>query len=306
MALFGHDDRNLELLEKRFKVHAYIKREQATGDIALILRGSKKKIDKATEYLSNITQPEYVAGNAKIPMEYALETNHRKTIEIPGSIITTYANKTIIPQTPNQAAYIRAIEENDIVVSIGPAGTGKTYLAVAYALRCLKNQQVSRIVLTRPVVEAGEKLGFLPGDLYEKLYPYLKPLYDALFVMLGAEKFKALQTTETIEIIPLAYMRGRTIDNAFIILDEAQNTTMGQMKMFLTRMGAGSKIVVTGDVTQIDLENKNLSGLRMLEEILEGTPGLRFVHLTEADVVRHHIVKRIIRAFEDWESRASK
>ncbi|MBI4064682.1 MAG: PhoH family protein [Elusimicrobia bacterium] len=223
--------------------------------------------------------------------------------EHPDAVYVTHINKPIMAKSDNQRQYVQAMKNNDLVIAFGPAGTGKTFLAVAYGLRCLKEGKVSRIVLTRPVVEAGEKLGFLPGDLYEKVYPYLKPLYDAFFMMLGPEKFKALQVTETIEIVPLAYMRGRTLEDAFIILDEAQNTTQTQMKMFLTRMGRGSKIVITGDTTQIDLENKKLSGLEVTESILNGIPGVVFIKLNEQDVVRHDIVRHVIRAYEEWENR---
>ncbi|MBI4667652.1 MAG: PhoH family protein [Elusimicrobia bacterium] len=247
------------------------------------------------DYLSGHHQPQE-AGS-----EPARENEDSRAC--PQAVFTTYFNRGIVPKTGNQNKYVEAMESNDIVVAIGPAGTGKTFLAVAYALKCLNDKKVSRIVLSRPVVEAGEKLGFLPGDLYEKLYPYLKPLYDAFFAMLGPEKFKSMQVTETIEIVPLAYMRGRTLEDAFIILDEAQNTTQNQMKMFLTRMGQGSRIVVTGDITQVDLENKKLSGLEISEQILAGIDNVVFIRLDETDVVRHPLVKRVIRAYDDWEKR---
>ncbi len=181
------------------------------------------------------------------------------------------------------------------MIGIGPAGTGKTFLAVACALRALQSGQVSRIVITRPVVEAGERLGFLPGDLYEKINPYLKPLYDAFYIMLGPEKFRYFREEETVEIVPLAYMRGSTIDDAFIVLDEAQNTTPEQMKMFLTRLGTGSKAMITGDITQIDLDAKIRSGLIVAEKILHGIAGIKFMHFKKADVVRHELVKHILR-----------
>jgi phosphate starvation-inducible protein PhoH and related proteins len=211
--------------------------------------------------------------------------------------------KSIRPKTPSQREYVDAIAKNDLVVAIGPAGTGKTYLAVAMALASLKAGQVTRIVLTRPVVEAGEKLGFLPGDFYDKVNPYLQPLYDAFYVMLGPDRFRLYRDEETIEIVPLAYMRGRTLDNAFIILDEGQNATPEQMKMFLTRMGQGSKVVVNGDITQIDLESRKKSGLVNLPLILKGVPGIQFVHFGEADVVRHGLVREVIRAYNDWDKR---
>ena len=214
---------------------------------------------------------------------------------------TSGLGKAVRPKTVTQKAYVEAIGKNDLVVAIGPAGTGKTYLSVACALAALKGGQVSKIVLTRPVVEAGEKLGFLPGDFYDKVNPYLKPLYDAFYAMLGPDRFRLYRDEETIEIVPLAYMRGRTLENAFIILDEAQNATPEQIKMFLTRTGSGSKVVVNGDVTQIDLASKRLSGLINLPMILKGVPGIHFVHFTEADVVRHKLVKDILHAYNDWE-----
>jgi phosphate starvation-inducible PhoH-like protein len=196
---------------------------------------------------------------------------------------------------------VEAIGSHDLVVGIGPAGTGKTYLAVACALAALKTDKVSRIILTRPVVEAGEKLGFLPGDFYEKVNPYLRPLYDAFHAMLGPDRFRLYRDEETIEIAPLAYMRGRTLENAFIILDEGQNATPEQTKMLLTRMGQGSKLVVNGDITQIDLASRKMSGLIQLPLILKGIAGAAMIHFTQEDVVRHPLVKEILRAYEDWE-----
>ncbi|MGQ9732896.1 MAG: PhoH family protein, partial [Candidatus Zipacnadales bacterium] len=206
----------------------------------------------------------------------------------------------------NQKKYIDAIRKYDIVIGIGPAGTGKTFLAVASALNCLESQKVSRIVLTRPVVEAGEKLGFLPGDLYEKINPYLRPLYDAFYTMLGPEKFRRYKEDETIEIVPLAYMRGRTLEDAFIILDEAQNTVPKQMKMFLTRMGEGSHMVVTGDISQIDLPESGASGLVHACHVLRGVPGIALCELTDSDIVRHQLVQRIVRAYEAHEDLRSR
>jgi phosphate starvation-inducible PhoH-like protein len=221
----------------------------------------------------------------------------------PDSVYVTVTGAAIRPQTPSQQAYVKAIRDNDMVFGVGPAGTGKTYLAVACAIAALESGRVNRIVLTRPVVEAGEKLGFLPGDFYEKVHPYLKPLYDAFHNMVGADRFRQLREDETIEIIPLAYMRGRTLDEAFAILDEAQNTTPEQMKMFLTRMGNGSRMVITGDVTQIDLDKKLTSGLVQIQDVLRGVEGIDFVRFSEVDVVRHPLVKKIIRAFDAWDER---
>ena len=222
------------------------------------------------------------------------------------NILMTNHGRQIKAKTLGQMDYVRTIKENFITFGIGPAGTGKTYLAVALAVASLKTKEVERIILTRPAVEAGEKLGFLPGDLQEKVDPYLRPLYDALFDMLGSETVQKYLVKGTIEVAPLAYMRGRTLNDAFIILDEAQNTTPEQMKMILTRLGFGSKMVVTGDVTQIDLPNGKNSGLTQAERILHNVPGVGIIRFTEKDVVRHEIVASIIRAYEAFENRSKK
>lgn len=211
--------------------------------------------------------------------------------------------KPIRPYTNGQKDYIRAIRENDVTFAIGPAGTGKTYLAVAQAVAFLKSAKVNRIILVRPVVEAGEKLGYLPGNLIDKVEPYLRPLYDAFYDLLPTEKFKRYFEKDIIELAPLAYMRGRTLNDCFIILDEAQNTTPEQMKMFLTRLGFGSKAVVTGDITQVDLPSNKESGLKLVQNILNDIPGIAFVRLSNRDVVRHEIVQRIVRAYEDYDQR---
>jgi phosphate starvation-inducible PhoH-like protein len=208
--------------------------------------------------------------------------------------------KPVEPKTAGQEEYVAAMEKHDIVVSIGPAGTGKTYLAVAMAVAALRRKEVERIVLVRPAVEAGESLGYLPGDYQEKIAPYLRPLYDALREMMDPEKVKRLTEIGTIEVIPLAYMRGRTLNDAFVILDEAQNSTMPQMKMFLTRLGFNSRAVITGDITQIDLANKEMSGLVRIQSILADIDGIEFTYLTENDVVRHRLVREIIKAFERY------
>lgn len=213
-------------------------------------------------------------------------------------IVTTAAGKPIKAKTLGQKAYIEKISSNDVVFGIGPAGTGKTYLAVAMAVRAFKNNEVNRIILTRPAVEAGENLGFLPGDLQDKVDPYLRPLYDALFEIMGFETYQALVEKGIIEVAPLAYMRGRTLDNSFVILDEAQNTTYEQMKMFLTRLGYGSKAIITGDKTQVDLPRGRKSGLVSAFSILEGVKGIEFMNFTSIDVVRHPLVQRIIDAYE--------
>lgn len=221
-------------------------------------------------------------------------------------LLVTHSGRTLRPKTVGQANYIRAIRRNDIVFGIGPAGTGKTYLAMAMAVDAFRKQSVERIILTRPAVEAGESLGFLPGDLQEKIDPYLRPLYDALFDIMGFEMFTRMKEKGLIEVAPLAYMRGRTLDNAFIILDEAQNTSNEQMKMLLTRLGYGSKAVITGDITQIDLPRGRASGLVSVGRILNNVTGIEFVRLSKSDVVRHPLVQRIIDAYEKHEEAADK
>jgi phosphate starvation-inducible protein PhoH and related proteins len=216
------------------------------------------------------------------------------------NIIVYKRNEFIKPKTATQIEYTKKVKDNDIVFAIGPAGTGKTYLAVAFAISALKNKQINKIVLSRPAVEAGESLGFLPGDLSEKIDPYLKPLYDALEDMIPLEKLKLYIEKKVIEIVPLAYMRGRTLNNSFVILDEAQNATNVQMKMFLTRLGPNSKAIITGDITQIDLQGKEHSGLVQIQNILKNIPDIEFVYFTKNDVVRHKLVKDIIDAYERY------
>lgn len=218
-------------------------------------------------------------------------------------VIIFHRSKAIRAKTPGQHEYVQAIHDNVITFVIGPAGTGKTYLAMAMAVQALKSKTISRIILTRPAVEAGEKLGFLPGDLYEKVDPYLRPLYDALYDMMEVEQFRRLMDQGTIEIAPLAYMRGRTLNDSFIILDEAQNTSPEQIKMFLTRLGFGSKVVVTGDVTQSDLPKSDVSGLVAVEQIVTGIEGTAFIRLSAKDVVRHKIVQRIVEAYKKFDDR---
>ncbi|MDI3270024.1 MAG: PhoH family protein [Bacillota bacterium] len=220
-----------------------------------------------------------------------------------GAVLISARGKAIRPKTLGQRRYIDAIRREGLVFGIGPAGTGKTYLAMAMAVHAFRQREVNRIVLTRPAVEAGEKLGFLPGDLQEKVDPYLRPLYDALYDILGVDSFEKQIQRGFIEVAPLAYMRGRTLDDSFVILDEAQNTTPEQMKMFLTRLGFGSKAVVTGDVTQIDLPPQSPSGLIQVQSVLQGIPGVEFVYFTEEDVVRHPLVQAIIRAYDEYEQK---
>ncbi|HPX71024.1 MAG TPA: PhoH family protein, partial [Bacillota bacterium] len=237
---------------------------------------------------------EYILTLSKEGVSYTQSNISRNVI------CFTHKGKPLKPKTIGQRRYVEAIKENDISFGIGPAGTGKTYIAVAMAVNALKNKEVEKLVLARPAVEAGERLGFLPGDLQEKVDPYLRPLYDALYDILGRDAALRLKEKETIEVVPLAYMRGRTLDNSFIILDEAQNATKEQMKMFLTRMGFGSKVIVTGDITQIDLPRGKRSGLVDAMKVLDGVEGIAFCRLNDSDVVRHPLVRRIVNAYDRY------
>lgn len=289
LLLFGQHDQNLRALEQKYGVQIF-----GRGEV-LSIRGGPGKVEKALLAIDEMRE------HLSQGMSSSEELPEAPLGSASSSTYTNTVGKSFRPRTPNQKVYASAILANDLVVGIGPAGTGKTYMAVACALSALKDNKVSKIILTRPVVEAGEKLGFLPGDFYEKVNPYLRPLYDAFYVMLGPDRFRLYRDEETIEIAPLAYMRGRTLEDAFIILDEGQNTTTEQMKMLLTRMGQGSKLVVNGDITQIDLPSKKMSGLVPLPMILKGIPGVQIVHFTPEDVVRHALVKEVLRAYEDWE-----
>lgn len=296
--LFGGLDKNLELIEKELKV------DIIQRDNELILKGENTEEAQKilTEMMQVLEKGEkldahkigYIADLSDRGISYQAE-NVSKDI-----ICFTHAGKPLRPKTIGQKTYVNAIRDNDIVFGIGPAGTGKTYIAVAMAVTAFKNKQVQKIILARPAVEAGERLGFLPGDLQEKVDPYLRPLYDALYDVLGRESALRLKEKEVIEVVPLAYMRGRTLDNSFIILDEAQNTTPEQMKMFLTRMGFGSKVVVTGDITQIDLPSGKKSGLIEASRVLRNVSEIKFCRMKDADVVRHHLVKKIINAYDAY------
>lgn len=273
----------------------------------MCIRGRDEDVEKTVsivEDLSRIAQKGHMVGKKDIVL--LLEYPEKESVNISSLrddvILVTPRGKRVFPKTPGQKRYVDTMRNYDLVFAIGPAGTGKTYLAMAMALVALKNKSVARIILTRPAIEAGERLGFLPGDLQEKVDPYLRPLYDALYDMLEAEKIQKYMERGIIEVAPLAYMRGRTLNDAFVILDEAQNTTPEQMKMFLTRMGFGSKYVVTGDITQIDLPSDRESGLIQAQRILKDVEGLAFVYLTEQDVVRHDLVQRIIKAYNIYES----
>lgn len=298
--LFGSMDANLQLIREATGV------DIIQRDDGLTLKGPAKHIQDARrilEELETMIRKGEKIDSQKLHYVIALESEGVSYGEhnVSGDTIAfTCQGRPIKPKTIGQKRYVNSIRKRDVVFAIGPAGTGKTYLAVAMAVRAMKNKEVQKIILARPAVEAGENLGFLPGDLQDKVDPYLRPLYDALYDMLGREKALALKEKEIIEVVPLAYMRGRTLDDAFIILDEAQNTTREQMKMFLTRMGFGSKIVVTGDVTQIDLPKGRRSGLVEAEKILKDVKGIDFCYLKGVDVVRHEMVKRIISAYDEY------
>ena len=296
--VFGKYDENIKLIEGRLKVDVLVR------DGALKIRGEGRRVEAAVRVIEEMIRTiGNQGGITKDNTEYIL-TLQSKGLEKEYSALNddiicyTMRGKPIRSKTLGQKRYIDAIRHNDIVFGIGPAGTGKTYLAMAMAITAFKNGEVDRLILTRPAVEAGEKLGFLPGDLQDKVDPYLRPLYDALFEIMGAEAFEKNMEKGLIEVAPLAYMRGRTLENAYIILDEAQNTTPEQMKMFLTRFGQGSKIVVTGDITQIDLPGGKRSGLKEVRRILRGIPDIAFIEFSQDDVVRHRLVQRIIEAYD--------
>lgn len=302
LPLLGEQDAHLRRLEKEFGVEIFVRQEPDGSGFYVSVRGSTSRVEKALKRFKEMRE-RLKKGEEALPRSLPSISSPESAALPKDAVYLTAYGKAIIPKSEHQKAYVEAIQNHDLTFGIGPAGTGKTFLAVACALNALKNHHVNRIILTRPVVEAGEKLGFLPGDLYEKVHPYLKPLYDAFYNMLGPDKFRLWRDDEVLEIIPLAYMRGRSLDTAFIILDEAQNTTPEQMKMFLTRMGPGSKMVVTGDVTQIDLQNKKQSGLILVKDILKNIPGVPFIQFTEEDVVRHALVKKILHAYDQWEKK---
>lgn len=301
--LFGELDKNMITVEKEFNV------DIAYRENDIIIIGEEENVEATGLLISKLldiikSKKELSEQELFYTIQLVQEGNEHLVKElINDTLCTTYSGKIIKPKTIGQKRYIEAMRKNDVVFGIGPAGTGKTYLAVAMAVTAFKNKEVSRIILTRPAVEAGEKLGFLPGDLQDKVDPYLRPLNDALFDVLGGEAFAKHRERGSIEIAPLAYMRGRTLDSAFVILDEAQNTTSEQMKMFLTRLGGGSKAIITGDITQIDLPNGKTSGLKQITKVLTDVQGIDFVTLTKSDVVRHKLVKRIIEAYEKYENK---
>ena len=294
--LFGNLDVNLKIIKENYDVDIAQRQDE------IIIKG--KEAEKAQQViieLLGILESGEILDAQKV--NYVISLNNKglsyKDSNVNKDVICfTHRGKPIKPKTLGQTSYAQSIKKHDVVFGVGPAGTGKTYIAVAMAVNAFKNKEVQKIILTRPAVEAGERLGFLPGDLQEKVDPYLRPLYDALYDILGRDSALRLKEKEAIEVVPLAYMRGRTLDNSFIILDEAQNTTIEQMKMFLTRLGFGSKAVVTGDITQTDLPRGKRSGLINAIRVLDGVEGIAFCFLKESDVVRHALVRRIIAAYE--------
>ncbi|MDE7331711.1 MAG: PhoH family protein [Lachnospiraceae bacterium] len=301
--VFGEFDSHIKKLERQFQV-AIVDRNGA-----LIISGRAPFVKKAGRVLKELTELAMRGNriqeqNVDYAITMSMEENEEVLLEIDKDCIChTVSGKPIKPKTLGQKAYLDAIRGSMIVFGLGPAGTGKTYLAMAMAITAFKNQEVERIILTRPAIEAGEKLGFLPGDLQSKVDPYLRPLYDALYQIMGADSFMKNMEKGLIEVAPLAYMRGRTLDNAYIILDEAQNTTPAQMKMFLTRIGFGSKVIVTGDASQKDLSPGTVSGLDVAAKVLRGIEGIAFCNMTSKDVVRHPLVQKIVKAYEDYEAR---
>lgn len=300
MTLFGNFDQNLKVIEDEFSVDIIVRE----GEVKIIgLESAVNMVKKTFDILLKMQEngENVTSHSVSYTIELVKEGKENRTEDLRDIIITNARGKAIKSKTIGQKKYIDAIHNNEIVFGIGPAGTGKTYLAMAMAVKAFKSHEVNRIILTRPAVEAGEKLGFLPGDMQNKVDPYLRPLYDALHDIMGAETYQKHIEKGAIEIAPLAYMRGRTLDDSYIILDEAQNTSPEQMKMFLTRLGFGSKAIITGDITQIDLPKGKNSGLKEVMEILENIKGIGFVFFSEKDVVRHKLVRDIIKAYENYE-----
>lgn len=308
--LLGLNDANLQILENRFEASIFVRGGSLT------LRGNQAELEQIERVIKELifllnkngslstndveTVIDLVTANGDPALPKAVAASLSRD-ELDAVILYT-KNQIIRAKTPGQREYLKAMRKNDIVFAVGPAGTGKTYMAVALAVASLKNNEITKIVLTRPAVEAGESLGFLPGDLKEKIDPYLRPLYDALDDMIPGEKLRTYLEKRVIEIAPLAYMRGRTLNNAFVILDEAQNASAMQMKMFLTRLGPNSRAIITGDVTQIDLPSKSASGLVQIQEVLKGVEGIAFVYFDRNDVVRHRLVKDIIDAYDKYQN----
>lgn len=305
-AVFGPFDEYVKKIEKTLKVTIVSR----NSHIKVI--GAKRDIDRCIKVLNNLLElakrgNDITEQNVDYALSLVFEDKEDAILEIDSDVICrTITGKPIKPKTLGQKEYVDLIRNKMIVFGLGPAGTGKTYLAMAMAITAFKNNEVGRIILTRPAIEAGEKLGFLPGDLQSKVDPYLRPLYDALYQIMGAESFAANMEKGLIEVAPLAYMRGRTLDNAFIILDEAQNTTPAQMKMFLTRIGFGSKVIITGDLTQKDLPKDAVSGLDVALKVLSKVDEIGFANMSSKDVVRHPLVQKIVKAYEEYEEKQTR
>lgn len=305
LSLLGMNDNNIKPIEDRFNTSITVRGEN------VYIKGVPEEIDAVEKIFKEMVYVLNTTGNLRASdvitiMELTLQGKEIISEKEYDTIVLYSKNDVVKAKTPTQIKYFQAVKKQDICFAIGPAGTGKTYLAVAFAVAALKKGLVNKIVLARPAVEAGESLGFLPGDFREKIDPYLRPLYDALDNMMPSDKLKSYIEKGVIEIVPLAYMRGRTLNNAFVILDEAQNSTSMQMKMFLTRLGPNSKAIITGDITQIDLPSKTVSGLVQIQDILKDVEGVGFVYFEKGDVVRHKLVKDIINAYEKFQSGAEK
>lgn len=303
--ILGDRDELIKLIERKYNVEIFVLGND------LEITGKTRSVKEVAKLIRELTLQVNLGqdiNKEKVSDSINIMDNKSglKPHQIFSESIVVNSGKKIKPRTEGQKKYIEAIKANTIVFGIGPAGTGKTYLALAAAVEALKENTIGRIILVKPVVEAGEKLGFLPGDIYDKVNPYLRPLYDALYEMLDIEKFQQYKDMGIIEVVPLAYMRGRTLNDSFILLDEAQNASPEQMKMFLTRLGFGSKMVVTGDITQVDLPSNRESGLIIIKGILEGIEGIEFVNLTSKDVVRHELVQRIVDAYKEFDERIKR
>ena len=303
LPLLGRNDENLRLLESQLDLRIVARGAEIT------LKGSERQVARGARVLEELQARVEAGLPVQVPdVRAALRViAEDEGADLHGILMDAIPvpsrKKQITPKTATQKRYVDAIRARDVVIGIGPAGTGKSYLAMAMAVSAMTRREVSRIILTRPAVEAGERLGFLPGDMYEKVHPYLRPLYDALYDMMEPDKVATLTERGAIEIAPLAYMRGRTLNDAFIVLDEAQNTTSEQMKMFLTRLGFNSRMVITGDITQVDLPSSRASGLIEIQSVLKDVPGIAFVYFSEKDVVRHELISEIIKAYDEWGQR---
>lgn len=304
--VFGEFDSHVKRIEKTMNVTIIMREDQ------LKIIGMETSVEKTVNIMNSLVAlakrgNQITEQNVNYVLSLSLENRTDEVVELDKDVVChTVSGKPVKAKTIGQRKYLNAIDKNMIVFGIGPAGTGKTYLAMAKAITAFKNNEINRIILTRPAIEAGEKLGFLPGDLQSKVDPYLRPLYDALYEIMGAESFLKNMEKGLIEVAPLAYMRGRTLDNAFIVLDEAQNTTPAQMKMFLTRIGFGSKAIITGDLSQKDIPKDAVSGLDVALKVLKNIENIAVCHMTSQDVVRHPLVQQIVKAYEDYESRNTK